>query len=104
MAVMPPSRLPPAVAPMLASPGRGRLPDNPRFAYEYKYDGYRAVLRVSPAGDVALMSRNDKDITAEFAELAGGLGDALGGRAAVLDGELVVRNEFGQPEFALMQE
>jgi bifunctional non-homologous end joining protein LigD len=89
---------------MLASPGRGQLPDDPRFAYEYKYDGYRAVLRVSPAGDVVLTSRNDKDITAEFAEPAGGLGDALGGRAAVLDGELVVRNEFGQPEFALMQE
>ena len=105
MAAMPASsRVPSAVAPMLASPGRGRLPDNPRFAYEYKYDGYRAVLRVSAAGDVVLTSRNDKDITAEFAELAGGLGDALGGRAAVLDGELVVRNELGQPEFALMQE
>jgi bifunctional non-homologous end joining protein LigD len=98
------SRVPPPVAPMLASPGRGRLPDDPRFAYEYKYDGYRAVLRASPAGDVVLTSRNDKDITAEFAEVAGGLGDVLGGRAAVLDGELVVRDERGQPEFALMQE
>lgn len=36
--------------------------------------------------------------------LAGGLGDALGGRAAVLDGELVVLNEAGKPEFGLMQE
>jgi bifunctional non-homologous end joining protein LigD len=106
MAAMPASssRVPPAVAPMLASPGRGRLPDDPRFAYEYKYDGYRAVLRVSPSGDVVLSSRNDKDITAEFADAVGGLGAALGGRAAVLDGELVVRNELGQPEFALMQE
>lgn len=104
MAAMPSSRVPPAVAPMLASPGRGVLPDDPRFAYEYKYDGYRAVMRVAPSGAMTLTSRNDKDITAEFAELADDLGDALGGRAAVLDGELVVLNEYGQPEFALMQE
>jgi bifunctional non-homologous end joining protein LigD len=98
------SPMPPAMAPMLASPGRGRLPDDPRWAYEYKYDGYRAVMRVSSAGRIMLTSRNDKDITDEFAELAGGLGDALGGHAAVLDGELVVLNEYGQPEFGLMQE
>ena len=34
------SQLPAAVAPMLASPDRGRLPDSPDYAYEYKYDGY----------------------------------------------------------------
>jgi bifunctional non-homologous end joining protein LigD len=89
---------------MLASPGKGRLPDNPRFGYEYKYDGYRAIMRVAPSGELVLTSRNDKDLTDEFAVLQGALGDALGGRAAVLDGELVVLNEFGQPEFALMQE
>ncbi len=89
---------------MLASPGRGTLPDDPRFAYEYKYDGYRAIMRVAPSGELVLTSRNDKDLTAEFAVLADALGDALGGRAAVLDGELVVLNEYGQPEFALMQE
>src|SRR5262245_5882624 len=104
MAAVPTSRVPPPTAPMLASPGRGVLPDDPRFAYEYKYDGYRAVMRVAPSGAMTLTSRNDKDITAEFAELGPDLGDALGGRAAVLDGELVVLNEYGQPEFALMQE
>lgn len=81
------SRLPAAVAPMLASVRR-----------------LRAVMRVAPDGTMALASRNDKDLTAEFAALAAGLGDALGGQAAVLDGELVVLNEQGQPEFALMQE
>ena len=98
------SRVPSAMAPMLASPGRGALPDDPRFAYEYKYDGYRAIMRVAPSGELVLTSRNDKDLTTEFAVLAGALGDALGGRAAVLDGELVVLNELGQPEFAQMQE
>ena len=34
------SGLPAAVAPMLASPGKGRLPDGPEWTYEYKYDGY----------------------------------------------------------------
>jgi len=97
-------RLPPPMAPMLASPDRGRLPADERFVYEFKYDGYRAVMRVAASGTIALTSRNDNDITTEFAALVGGLGDALGGRAAVLDGELVVDNEAGQPEFALMQE
>jgi len=98
------SALPVMVAPMLASPDGGRLRDSPDFAYEYKYDGYRAVLRVAPDGTMAFTSRNDNDLTREFAALADGLGDALGGRAAVLDGELVVLNEHGQPEFALMQQ
>jgi bifunctional non-homologous end joining protein LigD len=98
------SQLPAAVAPMLASPDRGRLPDNPDYAYEYKYDGYRVIMRVAANGTMALTSRNGNDLIAEFAVLAGGLGDALSGRAAVLDGELVVLNEAGQPEFGLMQE
>ena len=98
------SRLPPVIEPMLASPDRGRLPDSPDYAYEYKYDGYRAVMRVAADGTMALTSRNGNDLTDEFVVLAGGVGDALGGRAAVLDGELVVLNEAGQPEFGLMQE
>jgi bifunctional non-homologous end joining protein LigD len=89
---------------MLASPDRGRLPEGPDYAYEYKYDGYRAIMQVAPDGAMAITSRNGNDLTEEFAVLAGGLGDALGGRAAVLDGELVVLNEAGQPEFGLMQE
>ncbi|MFL6124273.1 non-homologous end-joining DNA ligase [Actinophytocola sp.] len=89
---------------MLASPDGGRLPDSPDYAYEFKYDGYRSVMRAAGDGMFALTSRNGNDLTEEFAVLAGGLGDAMGGRAAVLDGELVVLNEAGQPEFGLMQE
>jgi bifunctional non-homologous end joining protein LigD len=59
---------------------------------------------VAPDGTMAITSRNGNDLTAEFAVLAGGLGYALGGRAAVLDSELVVLNESGQPEFGLMQD
>jgi bifunctional non-homologous end joining protein LigD len=61
-------------------------------------------MRVAADGTMALTSRNGNDLTEEFAVLADELGDALGGRAAVLDGELVVLNEAGQPEFGLMQE
>jgi bifunctional non-homologous end joining protein LigD len=98
------SQLPAAIAPMLASPDGGRLPDSPAYAYEYKWDGYRIVTRVAPDGTMVFTSRNGNDLTEEFAVLAGGFGDALGGRAAVLDGEVVVLNEVGQPEFGLMQE
>jgi bifunctional non-homologous end joining protein LigD len=34
------SRLLAAVAPMLAAPDGGRLPDSPNYTYEFKYDGY----------------------------------------------------------------
>jgi bifunctional non-homologous end joining protein LigD len=38
------ARLPAAVAPMLASPDRGRLPEGSEWVYEYKYDGYLTEL------------------------------------------------------------
>ncbi len=47
-----------------------------------------------------LTSRNGIDFTHEFADLAG----ALDGRAAVLDGEIVVYNDAGQIDFGLVQE
>ncbi|QFU93421.1 hypothetical protein [Amycolatopsis sp. YIM 10] len=94
-------RVPPAVEPMLAQ--AGPLPDDTRYSYEFKWDGYRACLRVSPSGAIRLNSRNGNDLTAEYPELAGGLGDMLGGRAAVFDGEIVALDEGGVPDFTLLQ-
>ncbi|MBN6036882.1 non-homologous end-joining DNA ligase [Amycolatopsis sp. 195334CR] len=93
--------VPPAVEPMLAQ--AGPLPDDARYHYEFKWDGYRACLRVGPTGAIRLNSRNGNDLTAEYPELAGGLGDMLGGRAAVFDGEIVALDEGGVPDFTLLQ-
>ncbi|WP_414937910.1 DNA ligase D [Amycolatopsis sp. cmx-11-51] len=98
------SRVPPWVEPMLAKPDGGRLREGPEWAYEYKLDGYRACLRIAPAGTGVLTSRNGIDFTAEFVELAGVLAETLDGRPAVLDGEIVVYNEAGQIDFGALQE
>ncbi|GAB2999098.1 DNA ligase D [Amycolatopsis acidiphila] len=98
------SRVPDWVEPMLAKPDGGRLRSGPGWAYEYKLDGYRCAMRIAPSGTTVLTSRNGIDFTDEFPTLAGALGVALGGRAAVLDGEIVACNEAGQIEFGLLQE
>ncbi|MET9226145.1 MaoC/PaaZ C-terminal domain-containing protein [Lentzea sp. NPDC003310] len=89
---------------MLAKPDGGRLREGPQWAYEYKLDGYRAAMRIAADGTTVLTSRNGLDLTAEFAELTGVLTAALRGRAAVLDGEVVVYNEAGQIDFGLLQQ
>ncbi|HET6708707.1 DNA ligase D [Amycolatopsis sp.] len=92
------------VEPMLAKADGGRLRSGPEWAYEYKLDGYRAAMRIGPAGTTVLTSRNNIDFTAEFADLAGVLTPALDGRAAYLDGEIVVYGEDGRIDFERMQE
>ncbi|HEX5407762.1 MAG TPA: DNA ligase D [Pseudonocardiaceae bacterium] len=89
---------------MLAKPDGGRLRSGAEWAYEYKLDGYRAAMRIAADGTTVLTSRNGIDFTDEFASLAGVVAGGLEGRAAVLDGEIVVYNEAGQVDFGLLQE
>ena len=97
-------QVPAWVSPMLAKPDGGRLPAEPGLVYETKLDGYRACMRIAADGTTVLTTRNGKDATSEFAELTTALAPALGGRPAVLDGEIVVYDEQGHPDFSLMQE
>nr|WP_192741342.1 DNA ligase D [Amycolatopsis roodepoortensis] len=92
------------VEPMLAKPDGGRLREGPEWAYEYKLDGYRACMRIAADGTTVLTSRNGIDFTDEFPCLAGVLTEALDGRSAVLDGEIVVYNDAGQIDFGMLQE
>ncbi|WP_410570463.1 DNA ligase D [Amycolatopsis sp. cmx-4-61] len=89
---------------MLALSDGGRLRTGPEWAFEWKYDGYRACMRIAPDGTTVLTSRNNRDtFTEEFAELTGVLGPALEGRAAVLDGEIVAYDANGRIDFGLLQ-
>jgi bifunctional non-homologous end joining protein LigD len=97
------SRVPAAIEPMLATPDGGVLRDGPDYAYEFKWDGYRSIMRVAPDGTTVLTSRNNNDFTGRFPELLGVFGDALDGRPAVLDGEIVALDEQGHPDFGLLQ-
>lgn len=85
--------------PMLAT--AGELPTGDGWQYEFKWDGVRLILETDGATHRCL-TRNLNDITASWPELDG-ISAALGGRAAVLDGEIVVMNEHGRPDFGLLQ-
>ena len=99
------TRLPaalPHLTPMLACPGE--LPgaaEDAQWGFETKWDGARLLAFVE-AGRVRLRSRNDLEVTVSYPELTG-LGEALGGRRAVLDGEVVAFGDNGLPSFARLQ-
>jgi bifunctional non-homologous end joining protein LigD len=88
--------VPELIRPMLAA--AGALPSGGGWAFEFKYDGVRAVSYVGD-GPVRVMSRNDREVTATYPELAE-LGDLLTGRRAVLDGEIVALEPGERPSFA----
>ncbi|WP_158891340.1 non-homologous end-joining DNA ligase [Amycolatopsis anabasis] len=92
--------VPEPVAPMLAVDGE--VPSG-GYGLEIKWDGFRCCVQVAPDGTTRLTSRLGNDITATYPELGGAFTDALGGRAGVLDGELVVVDERGHPDFGRMQ-
>lgn len=82
--------------------GIGSLPsDDDGWAYEIKWDGYRTLAFVDQ-GAVRLQSTNLHDVTATYPELHDLPGGVHAG-SAVLDGELVVLDDDGQPRFELMQ-
>lgn len=92
--------LPPAIAPMLATPGP--VPAGAGWAAEFKHDGMRAG--VTAAGSRwRVRSRTGRDITGAFPEL-GVLPDLLGGRRVALDAELVVLDAAGVPDFSRLQQ
>jgi bifunctional non-homologous end joining protein LigD len=80
---------------MLATPGT--LPDGPEWLFEVKWDGMRLLADVAD-GRVRLSSRSERDVTANFPELA-----ALTALApdVLLDGEVVLL-ENGVPSFAAL--
>jgi bifunctional non-homologous end joining protein LigD len=91
--------MPDPIAPMLAT--LGPAPRGAGWAYEYKWDGVRAVTCTDGTA-VRVLSRNDRDVTASYPEL-GETATLLAGRAAVLDGEIVALDPDGRPSFAQLQ-
>ncbi len=94
--------MPELIRPMLAVPGE--LPSAARdaaYGYELKWDGVRAMTYAA-AGRLRVLSRNDKDISVSYPELAEVIG-ALDGRQVVLDGEIVAFDAHGRPSFGRLQ-
>ncbi|HVP02773.1 MAG TPA: ATP-dependent DNA ligase [Solirubrobacteraceae bacterium] len=81
----------PPLAPQLAR-SRSSLPTEPGWAFEPKWDGFRALAFVD-GSSTELRSRNDRPLSRYFPEVAFPQG------RYVLDGELVVRDPDGREDF-----
>jgi bifunctional non-homologous end joining protein LigD len=75
------------------------LPSGPGWAFEFKWDGVRALIDVSDAG-VRIWSRAGNEITKAYPELVAQLGDV---GDALLDGEIVAFVD-GRPSFDALQQ
>ena len=93
--------LPDTLAPQLATLV-ARVPTNPcDWIYEIKFDGYRLLTRIEGAS-VRCFTRNGKDWTAQLPALAKAA-TQLGIASGWLDGEIVVLNDKGLPDFGALQ-
>ena len=94
-----PAKLPASLKPQLATLVDS-VPEGD-WLYEIKFDGYRIMARIE-SGKVQLFTRNGHDWTAKMPQQAEALA-GLGLESAWLDGEVVVPNEEGTPDFQALQ-
>lgn len=87
----------PHYEPMLAVPWPAPF-DDPDWWFEVKWDGFRVLVEVD-GPEVRLRSRRGHDLSASFPELVAGW---PAGRY-VVDGEIVVFDDEGRPDFAALQ-
>jgi bifunctional non-homologous end joining protein LigD len=71
------------------------------WAFEMKWDGVRTIAYVA-GGRVQLLSRKGRDDSAAYFDVVGDLA-ALDVTTAILDGEVVVTDSTGRPDFGLLQ-
>jgi bifunctional non-homologous end joining protein LigD len=79
-----------------------RLPHGAEWLFEPKWDGYRAIVTVG-GGEARLTSRNGKDLTERFREVARNVAKAVRTPSAVLDGEVCALAEDGSTRFEALQ-
>jgi bifunctional non-homologous end joining protein LigD len=92
--------LPRSLVPMMATAG-ALPPDEEAWSFEVKWDGVRALSYIED-GVITMESRNLKDITPRYPEVHP-LAEQLGGRSAILDGEVVAFDDAGRPSFSRLQ-
>jgi bifunctional non-homologous end joining protein LigD len=86
--------------PQLATLTSG-VPAGDDWVVENKFDGYRVLVRIDD-GKASLITRNGNDWTTKLRSLAAEV-ERLGIKRAWLDGEMVVLNEHGVPDFNALQ-
>lgn len=78
------------------------VPEGERWLHEIKFDGYRIVAR-KQGEKVRLISRNGKDWTDRFRQVADAVARELSVSSAMLDGEVVVMQPDGTTSFQALQ-
>lgn len=91
-----PSKLEPQLATLAAVPPAGN-----GWVVDAKYDGYRILTRIE-GGKARFITRGGHDWTSKMQSLARAV-EALGIESAWLDGEIVVINQRGMPDFNRLQ-
>jgi DNA ligase D-like protein (predicted ligase) len=86
--------------PMLARPADRDALKREGFIYEPKLDGTRAICYKDIEG-IRLINRRGNDITARYPEFS--FAKEIKAASAVLDGEVVVYDKNGNPDFHLLQ-
>ncbi|MEX0849125.1 MAG: non-homologous end-joining DNA ligase [Candidatus Dependentiae bacterium] len=86
--------------PMLAKIGKEELLEDNELIFEPKLDGYRALCEVTPKS-MKFYSRRGIDITQQFPEFD--FRNLIDAKSCILDGEIIVYNKKGLPDFNLMQ-
>ena len=97
-----PAALPPTLAPQLATLVAGPPSDPAAWLYEIKFDGYRMLVRSDDSG-ARLFTRNGHDWTSKLLPLQQAF-DRLKLPPGWYDGEIVVPNEAGVPDFGALQQ
>ncbi|MGC1471048.1 MAG: DNA ligase D [Psychroserpens sp.] len=87
------------IKPMLASPAKEIFNDK-NWIYELKYDGYRALANID-SGSVELYSRNGISLNTTFKIIYDELASIE--HSAILDGEIVILDKDGIPQFNALQ-
>lgn len=92
----------PDIRPMLASPSDKAF-NSKDWVFEIKWDGVRAILFKNKK-NIKIQSRNGNDITNRYPEIVNAARISLRACAsAIIDGEIVILNKKGVPDFHLHQ-
>ena len=78
-----------------------KAPSGPQWVHEIKYDGYRTQARID-GRNIQLLTRKGLDWTKRFPSVTAAL-KTIGLASAMIDGEIVVEDDSGIPQFGLLQ-
>ncbi|EJC64541.1 DNA polymerase LigD-like ligase domain-containing protein [Rhizobium leguminosarum bv. viciae WSM1455] len=92
-----PERVEPALAELKSRPPKGS-----EWSWELKWDGYRLAVHIEPQG-IRILTRGGHDWTHRFPAIEQAA-RALGPATMIIDGEAVVLDEEGRPDFGLLQQ